>query len=336
MAEKKLKAKVLTWRASIAESELPRTTRAVAWALANYMNERGESAFPGVPRLCRDVGNERGDKPASKSTVIDALRRLQEAGYLVRVAQGGGRSKRGEWHAQLPERVQQLHRIEAEAGSRPSSPADAVSGAAGASGEVSASSADDGERVQPLHSLSAAERVQSQRETVQLAAANGAATAPEVEVLELDQEMAAAARAREGEAAALEVEERLRRFRIVGELHAAAIAEPERALAWFRLTDVEAERNPAGFFRSGFLTGTWPSDRLEGARPAPPLRAKKASIANHVEAGFDPDEIRHFIDVEWDTLAPEERAELHEHLNEILSGQEPAVPKPDLRAVDAA
>lgn len=339
MAERKLTSKVLTWRASIAESALPRTTRAVAWALANYMNERGESAFPGVPRLAGDVGNERGDGPASKSTVIAALRALQEAGYLERVTIGGGRARRGEWNARLPDTVQQLNPLPGSAGSssRPGSPAlsGAGEGSDALSGEVSAPA----ERVQQLDRIPGSERVQSQHERVQSALVNGSAAEPEVEVLEVDQEVEQQqprARARDDAAAAVAL--RFDELRIVGDARELALADPERALAWLELAATEATRNPAAFVRQGVLSSAWPSPRI--APPASPdrLEPKKASIANLVETGVDAAEIRYFIDVEWETLADVERAELHEYLADVLAGdeEEPALPRAELRAVDAA
>src|SRR5689334_5034561 len=99
------------------------------------MNELGESAFPSVETLCSDVGNERGDGPASKSTVIAALRALAEAGWLERTKQGGGRGRRGEWHARIPETVQQLNRKEAGADDPTRPEADAARTAPGASGD---------------------------------------------------------------------------------------------------------------------------------------------------------------------------------------------------------
>lgn len=333
MAERRLTSKVLTWRSSIAESGLPRTTRAVAWALANYMNDRGESAFPGVPRLCEDIGNQRGDGPSSKTTVIDALRELQEAGYLERVRVGGGRRLKAEWQARFPETVQQLNPLDAAEGTGSRSAAAVVSGAPGASGEVVSGASEAGERVQSQHPLAAAERVQSQDEKGAVSVEKGAVAEPEVEVLEVDQEVAAATRAREA-AAAAEVERRLARLNVVGELRAQALADPARALAWLELGEREARRNPAGLFRIGFESTAWPSPRLEPAavKAQGRLAKKRASLDAFVEM---PEEARYLIDVEWETLTPDERSELHEYFDQLIRGDVAERPR-RLRAVDAA
>ena len=337
MTGRRLTSKVLTWRASIAESGLPRTTRAVAWALANYMNERGESAFPGVPLLSADVGNEKGDGPASKTTVIAALRQLQDAGYLVRAARGGGRSKRGEWHARLPETVQQLNPLPVETGVPSGPSAEDASEAQAAANETRDERSSLAERVQQLDSFPTTERVQSQHERVQSGLVNGSATAPEVEVLEVDQEVEQQQpRARElDEAAAAGLLLRLEELKIPAAERALALADPERATAWLDLAASEARRNPAGLFRTGFASGDWPSPRIAPARPTKSrFEERMERVAQLVKDGdVDPDEIRYFIEVDWHELADVERSELHQHLAELLSG---APARPKLRAVDAA
>ena len=47
--------RVTTWRKSIADSDLPRNARLVAWALSNYMSSDCRHAFPGVERLAHDT-----------------------------------------------------------------------------------------------------------------------------------------------------------------------------------------------------------------------------------------------------------------------------------------
>lgn len=163
----------------------------------------------------------------------------------------------------------------------------------------------------------------------------GAVSARASEVLEVQevQVLATATRAREAAAAAeiAEVEEWLTRLNVVGDrLREQAIAEPARALAQLKRAAGDPDvRNPAGFFRTVFESGEWPTPRIEpGAR-----KTKHATIENLVKLRQDPDEIRRLIDVEWDTLAAVERSELHELLEQLLSG-DPA--EKALRAVDAA
>lgn len=340
MAERKLTSKVLTWRASIAESGLPRTTRAVAWALANHMNERGESAFPGTRTLAIEVGNEKGSGPASPITVVNALKQLQEAGYLVRVKQGGGRARKGEWHAQIPESVQQVNSLSAAEGSGSGSDAGAADGDVAASDEGRDGVVAAPKTVQQVNSFGAAETVQLQRETIQSGAVKCSATEHEVELLEVDQEVEQQQpRAREAdEAAAAALESRLKELKIVGAEREQALADPERATAWLDLVDAEAKRNPAGMFSKGFATGDWPSPRINATsgQYVQSFEAKKRWISwlFEVDDVGDPDELRYCIDVDWDWLTSVERSELHEHLDEMLSG--PPIARPELRAVDAA
>lgn len=341
MGRERISSTVLTWRGSIAESGLPRTTRAVAWALANYMNERGESAFPGVPRLCNDVGNQRGDGPASKTTVIDALRELQEAGYLERVKAGGGRRVKAEWQARFPETVQQVNRIDAAADVRQGAKSPADTAAPGASDEASGAASSPAKRVLSQHPFQRGETVQSAHERVQSPLGNGAAGEPEVEVLEVDQEVGTAAAARasaKSAAAAGSLRERLEELKIPARVRVAALAKPELAAAWLDVVDAEAKRNPAMFFVRGFETGEPPSPRIPQPKPRPQqtqLEYCSERIAFCVREGYDPDEIRYFIDVDWTNLTSVERSELHELLEDTLSGTAPAA-KTELRAVDAA
>lgn len=305
----RLRPKVVTWRSAIADSELPRTARAVAWALANYMNERGESAFPSVLRLCGDVGNERGDGPASKTTVIDALRLLEEHGWLERVASGGGRGHRSEWQARIPETVQQLNPSDAPGSAPAAAVRDAVtrslSGADGHSRERSTGT----QTVQQLHPLHEAERVQSSAERVQLDRVNGAATAPEVE--KNKREVAAAGGATVVDAAAALLDEHLKRLGCGAALRRRALADPLRAKVWLEVAQAEAETNVAGFFRTGLDSGEWPSPRIarENTRAARQRWAYETSLQFAVEDAY-------VVIDEWAGLDDVDRQEMREWVDE--------------------
>jgi hypothetical protein len=67
--------RVTTWRKSIADSDLPRNARLVAWALSNYMSSDCRHAFPGVERLAHDTS-------ASEKTVRSQLKCLVDNGWL--------------------------------------------------------------------------------------------------------------------------------------------------------------------------------------------------------------------------------------------------------------
>lgn len=89
---------LFSWRLAIRDSGLGSTARLVAWALSNYMDTRGGSAFPGVERLAADTAT-------SRSTVKRALNELRERGWLVVVESGGGRGRATEYRAAVPKEV---------------------------------------------------------------------------------------------------------------------------------------------------------------------------------------------------------------------------------------
>lgn len=93
--ESKKIAPLFTWRTAICESNLPSTTRLVAFALSLYMNERGGSAFPGAERLANDTG-------LSLRAVKEHTNALYHAGYLKRLSKGGGRGHATVWQAVVP------------------------------------------------------------------------------------------------------------------------------------------------------------------------------------------------------------------------------------------
>jgi hypothetical protein len=73
---------------------LPRSERDVLLALADHAHDDGTSARPGVPYLVWKTD-------LARSTVISALRGLEERGIIVPVVEGGGRGNVTEYHIDL-------------------------------------------------------------------------------------------------------------------------------------------------------------------------------------------------------------------------------------------
>lgn len=98
---------LFTWRGAIVESSLTSTQRLVALALSLHMNERGGSCFPTQDTLASETA-------LSRRAVIQALRDLEDAGWLGRVPGGGrkpgGNGRATEYTATIPT-VQQVHPI---------------------------------------------------------------------------------------------------------------------------------------------------------------------------------------------------------------------------------
>jgi hypothetical protein len=99
---------------AIARSDLPRAEKTVALVLANYMNGSGESASPGLRRLGAEVGNERGDGPASPKLIVRALKRLNADGWVVSERSKGGSGKLNVYAARIPEAGAHEARVRSE------------------------------------------------------------------------------------------------------------------------------------------------------------------------------------------------------------------------------
>lgn len=92
---------LFTWRTSITESGLSAVARHVALTLALYMSDKGDSAFPSMETLADDTG-------LAKSTVVKAIRILEEAGYLIVMrapGKRGGRTRVNHYRATIPRRT---------------------------------------------------------------------------------------------------------------------------------------------------------------------------------------------------------------------------------------
>lgn len=73
---------LFTWRSAVAESELPPTSKLVAFALSLHMNERGESCFPSQPTLARETS-------LSERAVREHLLSLLREGWIEREKRPG-------------------------------------------------------------------------------------------------------------------------------------------------------------------------------------------------------------------------------------------------------
>ena len=91
---------LFTWRTKICddeESPFSSTERLVALVLSLHMSERGDSCFPGLPRLARECN-------LSRRAIQRAIAGLESAGYLVveRPAKAKGRGMPNRYRAVLP------------------------------------------------------------------------------------------------------------------------------------------------------------------------------------------------------------------------------------------
>ena len=117
----------------------------------------------------------------------------------------------------------------------------------------------------------------------------------------------------------MKLERGMRQLRVGHRVRELAIADPERATAWLDVARREGKHNPAGMFADGIRGGEWPSGRgPEAAAVICHRAAKEASLRTHVAVG-NVDFARELIDVEWETLTPIERAELHLIVDDLVS-----------------
>lgn len=83
------------WQLALRYSELPLSTRAVAWALSTWWNPDGEVREIAMPALQEASG-------AGRSTVKRALEELEQEGWIAR-HRGGGRHNRSAYAATIPD-----------------------------------------------------------------------------------------------------------------------------------------------------------------------------------------------------------------------------------------
>jgi hypothetical protein len=92
---------LFTWRARICDddsSPFSSTERLVALVLSLHMSERGDSCFPGIPRLARECN-------LGRRTIQRSIAGLERAGYLVveRPAKVRGKGAPNRYRAVVPE-----------------------------------------------------------------------------------------------------------------------------------------------------------------------------------------------------------------------------------------
>lgn len=319
MPAKRSLSPLFTWRSAIAQAELPMASKAVAYALSLHMNESGGSAFPSLETLRRESG------AGQKRTVIDAVRLLEAEGYLQRTI-GGGRGHATVYEALVPETVQSAHRFSGQ-GQPSDEPVTGTGTPLGTSAKPGQGApAAEPETVQSLHRLEPApERVHLEAERVHSALVKGAVTAPE-DVRRAKEDAAASARARLDSAAADDLSERLQGIGVGIRFRTKALEDPERAAAWLELALAEADTNPAGYWRSGFESGEWPSKRPDTAKDTRWRWIQETSWQ------IDVDEAHHIID-SWNDLDDVERSRLHELADDVRAEREA---KPAERKADAA
>lgn len=87
MAQEARLSPLFTWRSAVIDSGVSANARHVALTLSLHMSERQDSCYPSLKLLCEETGRGR-------STVVNAIRELEEAGLLeVTRESGGGRAK---------------------------------------------------------------------------------------------------------------------------------------------------------------------------------------------------------------------------------------------------
>lgn len=98
---------LFSWRGALLDSNLAPTARLVALALATYMSDRGDSAWPGAQRLAHDTG-------LSERAVRLHLGVLVQTGWLELVRRGGvirGKHLGNEYRASIPPAMLPLHDV---------------------------------------------------------------------------------------------------------------------------------------------------------------------------------------------------------------------------------
>lgn len=72
---------IFDWQRTLLNSELPKETKLIGWALSTYTNKQGANAHPGETRLALALG-------VTTKTVRNHLKRLRADGFIGRTAQG--------------------------------------------------------------------------------------------------------------------------------------------------------------------------------------------------------------------------------------------------------
>ena len=90
------------WRDAIAaDTELKPTERATAWRASDYGDRDGKNIRPGSKRLAQDLGLKTHKDDRDNKTVVRALNRLVELGYLRKVG-GGFRGRAAVYELSFP------------------------------------------------------------------------------------------------------------------------------------------------------------------------------------------------------------------------------------------
>jgi DNA-binding PadR family transcriptional regulator len=98
------KSRVAVWRDAVRDSQLDRTSKAVAWCLSTYMDRHGH-ARPSRQTLA--AGSSLSDR-----AVDTALQRLEAAGYLAVARTRGGNNRTNAYVSLLPSTANEVRRSE--------------------------------------------------------------------------------------------------------------------------------------------------------------------------------------------------------------------------------
>jgi hypothetical protein len=318
-------APLFSWQRLLTSSasDASRTERHVGLQVSLYMSASGDGAWPGNARLAVETG-------LGKSTVREALRGLDEKGWLIRSI-NRGRGNSNTYEARVPlayyERLDESEKrqilavfgLDKLAGE--TSEAGAASDAPGASDDDSGDVAADGEKRQEVALLKTGRDGEKRQPGTGKPPGDRAKTAsglaPTRTRTRTGPNAAAAAASEElangfAADALAELEQRLAELRAGRTLTAAARRDPQRALAWIELAASEANRNPSGFVLAGLESGEWPGVR--GPASSSTRNLQKWVDETAVQLGR---ESAHTVLDDWDLeLDDGERAHWHQAIDE--------------------
>lgn len=102
---------VWTWRDAVRKAKVPTYTKALCWALANYMSDAGEACWPSIETLMDDTG-------MSRRAVTDHLAKAQKAGLLDARRERNDRGHLGpyKFHPRFPKGFETPKAIKPERG----------------------------------------------------------------------------------------------------------------------------------------------------------------------------------------------------------------------------
>jgi hypothetical protein len=282
---------------------LTATERHVALTLSLHMSERGDSCFPSMETLVDETGR-------GKSTVREALRQMDELGWLERTITPG-RGRANEYRAVIPATwINRQHPAPNEVGD------DHEDAGPHQQRDREQPVADESEKRQLLAGNEDGKSASSGGEKRQLTNGKAPGAGPQdVRRASEDAAAAAGALAAGDAAAARDLDKALRAIGVGQRLRLRALGDPHRARAWLELANKAADTNPAGFFRVGFESGDWPSERRDAAG------FSRARWVEQTSWQLEPEEAHAIVD-DWRDLDHTERGALHDRVDEVRAERE--------------